>query len=208
MLIIKENQDSLRISLEHRITNLKSKLTQEIQRHVKSLKDEMTLEFAHVDNKIKELQTKMSKYESSHNTDSLPSVTNEDNSQHKLVFKNIKLKNNDQESLKAYVNCIIHSIGLYFNVVDAQQIGLNNGAATKVNPTRTKPVIVSFQEGKHRVDVLKNKRKLKDIDDFKNIYIEPDRSCQERLQEANFRRLAKSIPNLQFRNGRVIEKQN
>lgn len=47
MLSIKENQDSLRTSLKHRITNLESKFTQEIQRHVKSLKDEMTLEFAH-----------------------------------------------------------------------------------------------------------------------------------------------------------------
>lgn len=41
MLTIKENL-FLRTSLEHRITNLVSKFTQEIQRHVKSLKDEMT----------------------------------------------------------------------------------------------------------------------------------------------------------------------
>lgn len=208
MLTVKQNQDSLRTSLEQRISNLETKFTNEIKMSMKTLKDEMTLEFAQVDNKIKELETKMSNYESKQQeiNNDLPSVSMK-NVQPKLVFKNIKSEGLNTDSLETYVNGILRSIGLEFSVVSAQQIGNpNNGRVN--NTQRPKPVLVTFADENQRVDVLKNKRKLKDINDYKNIYIETDRTRQERINDANMRQIIKSIPELQFRGGRVTVKQN
>lgn len=65
---------------------------------------------------------------------------------------------------------------------------------------------MTFANEKQRSEVLKNKRKLRDIEEHKTVFIEPDRSRHERIQEANMRRIVKSIPNLQFRGDRVVEK--
>ena len=132
--------------------------------NMKTLKDEMTLEFVQVDNKIKELEIKMSKYESDqHATNNGASTVSEKSVQSKLVFKNIKSDVIDTGSLKTYVNGILNALGLEFSVVNAQQLGnLNNGTTNASNASRPKPVIVTFAEEKQRIDDL-NKRKLKDI---------------------------------------------
>ena len=61
---IKQNQNSLRMSLEQRITNLESEFACEINKSMINLKEEMTLEFAKIENRFKTLEDKMMKYES------------------------------------------------------------------------------------------------------------------------------------------------
>ncbi|CAC5357550.1 unnamed protein product [Mytilus coruscus] len=210
MLTVKQNQDSLRTSLEQRITNLETKFTDEIKLNMKTLKDEMSLEFAQVDNKIKELEIKMSNFElNQQDTNNTQSSVIEKSVQSKLVFKNIKTDGVNNDGLKTYINGMLNALGLEFSVVSAQQIGNpNNGTVNTGNTSRPKPVIVIFADEKQRIDVLKNKRKLKDIDEYKNIYIETDRTRQERMHEANIRQIIKSIPALQFKGGRVTQKSN
>lgn len=190
------------------MTNMETKFTHEISKGIQSLKDEMSMEFAKVDNKIRTLENKMLKYESDlHVKNTTQSAINENSSQHKLVFKNITHDTSDMESPKAYVNGVLNAIGLDFNVVDVQKIGGKNNGTTN-NSNQSKTVLVTFSDGKERIDVLRNKRKLKDTEDYKTLYIETDRSRHERMQEANLRRIIKSIPNLEFRGGRVVEKSD
>ena len=138
MLGIKQSQDSLRSSLEQRITNLESKFTSEIQKGLKKLKDEMTMEFASVENRMKTLEEKMIKYESDlQQVNTTVKMSDENSSQHKLVFKNIVINNTDKQSLQAYVNGVLRAIGLDFDTSDVQQIGgQNNGSVN--NATRKK----------------------------------------------------------------------
>ena len=123
-----------------------------------------------------------------------------------MVFKNINLDTSDIERLQAHINGILNAIDLNISVSKVQLIGgQNNGT---FDNKRRKAVLVTFANESQRSDVLKYKRKLKDTNDYKKVYIETDRSRHEQMQEANLRRIVRSIPSLQIRGGRVVEKSD
>ena len=62
--------------------------------------------------------------------------------------------------------------------------------------------IVTFNSINSRDSILHHKRLLRGIDSYKNVFIEPDKTRQQRIHEANMRFIVKSIPDLQFRSGR------
>ena len=59
LITIRDNQESMRQSLEQRMKNLGKNFTREIKEKIEKLNNEMTLEFAQADNKIQELETKI-----------------------------------------------------------------------------------------------------------------------------------------------------
>lgn len=208
LITIKDNQESMRKSLEQRMTNLEKNFTREIKENMDKLKSEMTLEFAQVDNKIKELETKMKdvEFKLTQNVN----IENSANSVHpKLVFKNVQpIDNESEESLKVYANGLLRALELDFDVLKVERITAHLNRTAASPNQRPKPLIVSFADETQRTNVLRNKRKLKNNENFSNIYIEPDRSRRERMQEANMRRLVKAIPDLEFKSGRIVQKEH
>ena len=52
-------------------------------------------------------------------------------------------------------------------------------------------------------EVMRNKRKLKDVAAYSSVYIEPSRPAEVRALESNVRRLAKEHPSLEYHRGRL-----
>ncbi|CAG2185111.1 unnamed protein product [Mytilus edulis] len=170
LITIKDNQESMRKSLEQRMTNLEKNFTREIKENMDKLKSEMTLEFAQVDNKIKELETKMKdvEFKLTQNVN----IENSGNSVHpKLVFKNVQpIDNESEESLKVYANGLLRALELDFDVLKVERITAHLNRTAASPNQRPKPLIVSFADETQRTNVLRNKRKLKNNENFSNIY--------------------------------------
>ncbi|CAG2202982.1 unnamed protein product [Mytilus edulis] len=191
---VSNNQESLRQSMEQRITNLEVSFKTEISSKMKSLKDEINIEFAKFDNEIQSLKHKidtLEKGESSTNTQVSQNITHS-----KLVFKNVPNTDtgDSEDSLKAYINGIITYLELDFNVTTVQCVGSNTNQQNKT-------VLVNFDNETQRVNVLKKKRKLKDNPMYSHVYVESDKTRHERMQEANIRKIIKTIPSLEIRGG-------
>ena len=61
---------------------------------------------------------------------------------------------------------------------------------------RTRPGIVTFRSAEQNASVLKSKSNLGDIERYKNIYIEPDKTRQERIIEANTCKIVQRLTGL------------
>ena len=64
--------------------------------------------------------------------------------------------------------------------------------------------IVTFRSTEQKASVLKSKRNLRNIEQYKRIYIEPDKTRQERIMQANTRKIVQRIAGLKVRGGRVV----
>ena len=71
---------------------------------------------------------------------------------------------------------------------------------------RPRVTIVEMATSEDCQNILKKKSKLKDINEYKGVYIENNRPRHERQMEFNMRKLCKNIPNVEYRRGRVHEK--
>ena len=84
--------------------------------------------------------------------------------------------------------------------VAAQRIGTENQGR------RPRIVAVSFTTIDDVKEVMRNKRKLKDIPAYSTVFIEPQRPAELRTLEANIRKLAKGHPTLEYHRGRLRDK--
>ena len=85
--------------------------------------------------------------------------------------------------------------------------------ATRIDPNgrrgqHPRPISMTLASIDDLKTVMRNKRKLKDIPQYSNVYIEPSRSAEVRNLEGNIRRLVKELPNLEYRRGRVVAKSH
>jgi uncharacterized coiled-coil protein SlyX len=71
-------------------------------------------------------------------------------------------------------------------------------------PDQPRFVIVELSRG-DRVKVLKAKYALKTIEKYKAVYIDIDRSTQERRMDSNIRALVKAIPTLEYKRGKIVQ---
>lgn len=209
---VSENQNTLKQSLEQRITDLEIGLRNDITIKMRTLKEEIDLEFTNVDDKIESLKHKIETLENSQANTQAPQAVNTEITTHsKLVFKNVQQNDlgESENALKDYVNDVIKAIGLGFSVLSVDSLGSQSQHENNTDQSglrRKRPILVTLENDTQRSEVMKNKRKLKDHEHYKNIYIEPDKSRHERIQEANIRQIVKSMPNFQIRGGRVVKK--
>jgi len=61
-------------------------------------------------------------------------------------------------------------------------------------------IVVTLKSPDDRRKLFRSKASLKQKDDYSRVNIEPDRSRQDRIQDANMRRIVSAIPNLRSRN--------
>ncbi|CAC5362828.1 unnamed protein product [Mytilus coruscus] len=148
---VSNNQESLRQSMEQRITNLEASFKTEISSKMKSLK--LTL-------------NTLEKGETSTNTQVSQNITH-----YKLVFINVPNTDtgDSEDSLKAYINGITTYLELDFNVTTVQCVGSNTNQQNKT-------VLVNYDNESQRVNVLKKKRELKDNPMYSHVYVETDKT--------------------------------
>lgn len=91
---------------------------------------------------------------------------------------------------------------------------INVTAASRLNSRFGKPglVKISFSSLEEKKAILREKRRLRDTEKYKNVYLRSSKSHTDRLIELNARTILNEIPNgRQFRitsNGRIVKKQN
>ena len=102
-----------------------------------------------------------------------------------------------EDTLKASVLGCSQATG-----VDIELIAVQHVERTHSGPD-IKPIIAQLLNEEVKSTILRDKAKLSEIEPYKTVYIEGDRSCQERLRDANMRRIVNALPDLNYRRGLV-----
>lgn len=216
LLKISENQNTLKQSLEKRISDLEENLRKDISEKMSTLRSEIEAELENMNAKFESLNRKVEimkkQNEKLQDSVSHQPTPNEVKQFPKLVFKNITLDNetdNTERGLLNLANEILQAIDLDISPKSVSIIGSKEESENGQERARHRSkvtLMVNVESDQHRSEILRNKRKLKDVEKFKYVYIEPDKSRHERIQEANIRQIIRSMPNLQIRGGRVMSK--
>jgi len=186
LLKVSENQESMKSSLEKRISDLETSLRKEISTKMESFKKEFTEEIGKMDKEIKTLKTKLSELEQNRDILGTQHIVNtaENSTQPKLIFKNVDQTDLAGDDLREYIDGIVKSIDLNFDVLKVDVLGeynqmLDNNVQS--GPRRIRPLLVTLHNNEQRLAILQNKRKLnisriftlKLIDQDMNVYRTP-----------------------------------
>ena len=69
--------------------------------------------------------------------------------------------------------------------------------------------LVTFDNKQHKAAIMRSKTKLNGPDsDFKGVFIDPWQPRNERVLQANLRTIAKQVPSLEFKGGRLLVTNN
>ena len=133
-----------------------------------------------------------------------------------MIFKNIKQEDisdiEDLDSVKLFIDNIIKEIEVDTESINIEILNRNaySDNSKSNGPQRRAMSVISvyFPNDEDRKQVLKNKRKLKNIEKLSHIYIEVDKTRYERQTEANLRKIIKTVPTLRMRGGKIIKVPN
>ena len=101
----------------------------------------------------------------------------DDRSKNLLVFG---IAEEDGESVQTKISELLEQLDEKPKIMDSKRIGKCAAGST---PTR--PVKFRVNSSETVFQILKKAKRLKDIDGFKNIYIAPDRTLDERISRKN-----------------------
>lgn len=122
-----------------------------------------------------------------------------DLTRNKLIVKGLPDDNQDEQALMRGCEQLMAGLQLQVRILHASHIGA-------ADARRPRPVAMTLSTVDDVKTVMRNKRKLRDTADYKRVYIEPDQPLHIRALEANMRRVTKELPNLEYRRGRVVAK--
>lgn len=181
--LIKKVSNDLLTEVGVKIGELERKFS-EFDQTLKEMKESSyhteSSEIEELTSKVNDIQTKVSMYESENEWDRTRNI----------VIKGLaKQEEETQESLQEDIAELMAEMEI---------------TATMANISRAEKsgiITVSFDSVQTRKQVLSNKHKLRKTAKFKNVYIEEDKTFSERRMEANFRKIAQSVPNLTHKGG-------
>ncbi|KAK6173115.1 hypothetical protein SNE40_016634 [Patella caerulea] len=191
---MKSNQESLRLSFETQLENLKTELIENMNSKIQILRDEISMDITaerlRIDglvNTVDDLQAKMSTLECRVATSN--HVNPLDNNDVTVVVFGLKFDDGEQIQQKAQqlINSLGHEIT---NSVTIQ-------AASRLRPRKPNQnglVKISFDSKEERDVVLRNKRKLGNSTTYKDVYLSRAKPLYERTMEANARTMARLFP--------------
>ena len=67
-------------------------------------------------------------------------------------------------------------------------------------------IIATLASKTERDRLIQKKYSLRQHEQYQAVYIETDRPKEERRMEANMRKIVNQLPNLQFKKGRIVQK--
>ena len=197
--------------MEQRINDRLQQMEERIEgigNNLKSLEDSLAEKIMNVVNKeIESVKANLQKeiHEVRDRVTALEATDTSDTSRRScnIVLTNVQLQNNDND-LKSQVNDIIKD-----------GIGLNDiiVASTERKESRREGVpgvvIATLQSKEQLSSVMKNKKKLKDNENLKQVRIYPDGPWHERRNDMNFQTLMKAMADesLEWTGGRIVQKR-
>lgn len=213
---IKDGQDSMKKMVESKIDKLRKDVLSTIDDKIKALKTDIDIDMARessrMDTLAKSLETLTTRIDTiqgivdnvpvdehglgnngqantqnAHGNPRRPDPLNDN--EITVIVKNVPYS--DDEDITEKANNIINSIG--------EDISNNVkivAAARLRKRFRDKPALikVSFENSDQKVLVLRNKYKLKEVDEYKRVFIQGAKSRMERLLETNARTILKELP--------------
>jgi hypothetical protein len=212
---IKKNQESLKRTLEGKIDKLRIDLIENIDKKVKSLRDELTLdinkETVRIDNlltTVHALQARMLNIEQSHETNDQPNTRHTSNcNDPEVTVIASGLAYNQDENLLQKAQMLIEALGE--EVYNATYITDVQRLSTR-NPNRPGIVKISFRSLDEKILVLRNKLRLRNHEMYSNVLLKSSKSYAEQLIERNTRAIIRELPhgrNLRINaNGKIIQR--
>ena len=212
---LRDNQNSLRESMESRLDKIEKQFKKQIEQNMRNLRSDLSKDMETMNCRISELETKLCHMNTNAMGDALPEGARDQNtsSKVKLVIKNMpEFPDETSENLKERVSELLSKIDFNDVIYDVVRVtGYPSGTAASdeaaaYSSARPLPVLFNVSTLEQRSNILRNKVRLKDMTEYAKVYLDIDKSRHERVVEANIRNIVKSIPTLQFRKGRVVNK--
>lgn len=218
---LKTSQDGMKRMFESKLDKLRTDLMANVDNKIRALRDELSIdigtETARVDQVLLTVQSMQDRI---NNLEQNPTPMNIDNTND----MNIQLQRNPLDNPELTIT----ASGIPFSDTEdimkkatdlISALGEEVRAAVRVvsasrlpSKIENKPglVKISFRNTAEKVQVLRNKMKLKDTDDYKRVYIRSSKSRVERLIEMNARAVLRTLPQGQSlrvdASGRIITK--
>jgi len=221
VLDIKKGQDNLRKSFDSKIDKLRNDLLVNIDQKIKLLRDEVTLdicgESTRIDRLLSTVQSIQQKVDTVEKTwESLSSNTVSDhprpsngggnplNDPDLTIIAN-GLHMSDNENILDKAQLLIAALGVEVSNDVTVTGAIRLPARFDNSPALVK---ISFRSLDEKILVLRNKMTLRNIEQYKHVYLKSSKSHAERLIELNARALLRELPhgNDRFRidaNGRI-----
>jgi hypothetical protein len=201
---LQRGQDELQASLSTQISTIKTEMIKTIDTKMKTMKKKFDEEMSMMSSDIARVAARVEQIErTSTNRDNNPS---DDAKFGKIVvIKNLPVAPvEDEDTLRQVFRAMVVEMGLNpndVNVTRAERV--NRGS-----PGKPKAVLITLDSTEQRTAVMRNKRKLRNSEpgDFKEVFIDPWQPKQERMLQANLRMIAKAVPSLEMKGGRLVTK--
>lgn len=209
-------QDTNRSALESKIDRMKNELTEDIEKKIQSLRNDITQELSQESERldsvfrtVQSLQGRLESLESNQSNTTAHMDTGNSNGAHTFrpnygddsdisVIVSGLPPLLDGETLLQKANDIITALGLE---VDQNVQVMSTVRFRMRDPVRPGLVKITLRNRDEKINVLRNKMKLKTSQTFSEVYIKSYKSHAERLIELNARAILRQLP--QGRNFRV-----
>ncbi|MES9882132.1 MAG: reverse transcriptase family protein [Sedimenticola sp.] len=206
------NRES-RTQMENRLEKFETDLKVHLNMALSSLRTDMSVEFERVDDQIKTIHEKMASMEvnqSPHAPAPDPNVihgppTSDLDTERNICIKLVPEEDeaDSVEKLLQFTNGMLNALNVEVKVVCAKRVG-ERASVNNAQSRRARPAIITFETVSEKTSVLKAKRNLRDIDQYRNVYVEPDKTRHQRILESNTRAIVNKVAGLKMRGGRVI----
>ncbi|WAR27806.1 hypothetical protein MAR_013510, partial [Mya arenaria] len=194
---MKVTQEGMKRTLESKIDNLKNEMMKNIDTKLKSLKNEISLDIGKETSRIdglmdsmKDIQVRLRAVEDGTPTPAEPREVDHLNDPDYCIIAT-GIPKQDDEDLFEKANSLIRALGenVYSRVTVTGTIRLPSKLRGKPGPLK-----ISFGSTPEKVLVLRHKMKLKDMENYQDVFIKSSKSHAERLIELNARTILRQLP--------------
>lgn len=123
-----------------------------------------------------------------------------------IVVRNMKFDEREASDPNVTINLVNRVIRDGLKLTDAKVVHAERKTARNDKPG---VIIAQFERSEHKQNVLKNKKSLKKIKKYESVYIEEERSHEQRVIESNIRTLLHAVgksKDYALINGRFVKK--
>ena len=202
---LQQGQEDLKISLSNQISNMKTEMISTIDVKMKAMKKTVDTEMKAMSSDIARVTARIEEIENARINPGSNPFTDDVNAGKTVVVKNLAVTpDEDEETLMQIFGTMVEAMGLNNEDVVVTRIErVNRGPQHK-----PKALIVTLNSSGQRTAVMKNKHKLRtsDVGDFREVFIDPWQPKHERVLQANLRLIAKAVPSLEMKGGRLVTK--
>lgn len=177
--------DGLSRKLEEKIcSNMQSKIDSKLQQAKSDMKKDLNL------NKIKEDVSKLQKSYAEAAAGNKPAAQKAEEPKLQVVVRNLKYDEREERDPNMTVNLVKSLVRDGLKLADVK---ITHAERKRLRNNKPGVVIVKFESLAQKETVLSTKKSLRKIRTYQDVYIEDERSHEQRLSESNIRTLLQAV---------------